>query len=594
MKKKLLLFSLLAVSGLTYAGNRSTSEMQAIALAHLPHSASVKSVNASVVDAQLLCLKETKTYIVYGQESTDGFVIVAKSDLADPLLGYSTGHFDAADVPPALQWFLDTYSQQIEAAESGAGHSAARAPRRTAATFTPVENFMTTKWSQDYPYNKLTPNNYPSGCVATAIAQCLNYCQWPASASFEGNYALVTTTGTKTTTTWKKENVSTTYTWPYNDTYKSFGTVSDNMPALLRDCGYASYMQYAASGSGALSYLAGVALTNIFNYPQECIKYKELNCFVDVDGWAQIIYDELGKRSPIFYGANDDDYGGHAFVLSGIDDEGLVYVNWGWRGSSNGYYAITNLNPTQGGTEIHFNRAIEMIYGIRPQALPTDLIETTIYGYSGQPYTFRFGTLEDEDGASHATLFCDLPYGFINLNPSDFDGVFGLFGQDLTDGTDWVIAPEFQDRESVPAAYGYCGTSEQYKTFYFYYFIDGEKGLKPGHKYRLSFGTCDDREGKWHSIICVGGELGYDVDYTGDPATSSISEAKTPVPVLTAIPEIRDNGSAAVADDGKTRVYDASGRLVYSTSTASFNLWDVPVRGILVVKQGSQVRKVVR
>ena len=62
--------------------------------------------------------------------------------------------------------------------------------------------------------------------------------------------------------------------------------------------------------------------------------------------------------------------------------------------------------------------------------------------------------------------------------------------------------------------------------------------------------------------------------------------------IATAIRNI--NSSSLDNNDEPTRVYDASGRLVYSSPTARFNLWYVPARGILVVKQGNNVHKVVR
>lgn len=39
---------------------------------------------------------------------------------------------------------------------------------------------------------------------------------------------------------------------------------------------------------------------------------------------------------------------------------------------------------------------------------------------------------------------------------------------------------------------------------------------------------------------------------------------------------------------------DTAGRLIYTAPTRKFNLWDVNAHGILVIKQGNQVRKVVR
>ncbi len=96
----------------------------------------------------------------------------------------------------------------------------------------------------------------------------------------------------------------------------------------------------------------------------------------------------------------------------------------------------------------------------------------------------------------------------------------------------------------------------------------------------------------WHSIICNGGELGYDIEYTGDPETSTISEEKTSVPILTSISSPKAASSSSA--NATTRVYDTNGRLIYSCPTPQFNLWDVPAHGILIVKQGEKAQKVVK
>ena len=531
------------------AGNRTMTEMRAIAAARLTRTAAVKGMWSQVQPATLQCIAEDNAFAIFTPDEGLGFVIVAKSDKVEPIIGYSTEQLDPTDMPDGLRWYLRTVSSQLMAVESGS----IQAPRRTAAIFTPVENFVTTKWDQAYPYDRKTPNNFPSGCVATALAQCLNYCQYPPSAEFDGTYWVITTQGKKEVTERKTEHVSSTYIWPYKDTYKGFGNYGDNIPELMRDCGYATHMSYAKDGSGTSDLYASWALTEYFGYPEACVKWYDTAYFGgSQDDWNQIIYNELAARSPIIYDGVDEEFGGHAFVFSGVDADGLVYVNWGWSGAGNGFYDIQLLNPTvYGFTEYH-----HMVTGIRTTPLPTDGIQTRIWGYSGEPYTFRWGTEENEDGTPFHTLYADLPYGFINFSPSSFQGVFGLFAQDLTDGTTWVIAEELQDRDTIPAGYGYAGSSEQYKEFYFYYDISGEKGLKPGHTYRMAFGTKDDREGTWHSILCAGGEWAYDITYTGNPETSTVDDEAKPVPVLTAI----HAPLAAPATPAFTGFFDLDGR----------------------------------
>lgn len=581
-------FALLTLTAVLPAAaeDRSLQEMQAIAAEKLYSQMNVKGLRAAAKENRVQCVADERAYSVFAPTDGEGFVIVAKSDKVEPIWGYSTEPFSATDMPDGLRWFLKEMSKEIAEAE---GTEAPRGQLLTTATYTPVSNFVKTKWDQTYPFNKSTPYSYPSGCVATAMAQCMNYCQWPNSASFEGTYYITKVSGEEETTEEFTATVNSTYTWPYADTYKSSGKPGDNIDILLRDCGYASSMDYSVYGSGTMNVDAGIGLIQAFQYPEESIKYMEYDYCESHDAWAQIIYDELAAKCPIIYGAGDEEAGGHAFVFSGVDKDGLVYVNWGWSGGANGYYAITNLKPRN--TSYNFNCYHSMTYGIRPTPLPTDHIETRILGYSGSPYTFRWGTGKDSAEVEHPTLYVDIPYGFINYNATDFKGTLGLFARDMTDGSTWVIAPELQDKTELLPCAGYFGESEDWKTYYYYYFIDGEQGLKPGHTYRMSFGGYDPRDGVWRSILCQDGGVAYDVTYTGDIATSTVNPTRQPVPTPDAIAAPTAN---TLANDGLTRVYDLQGRLLYTAPTASFNLQDVPARGILVIKEGDKARKVIK
>mgnify|MGYP002622728475 CR=1 FL=1 len=340
MKRNLITLSLLLAAASSMGAERTEAQLRTIAAAKLRQTAAVKGITPSAVRmADLRLVADDAAYAVYAPATGEGFAIVAKSDLAEPVLGYSTeGTFDTADMPDGLRWFLRGMSRRlIEAEATGNAH---RAPRRAAATYTPVENFITTKWSQEYPFNKLTPNGDPAGCVATALAQCLNYYRYPASADFDAVYYVTTVSGKKENTTRESAHVSSTYTWPYQDTYKTIGRVPDNIDELLRDCGYATYMQYTAEGSGTMSYMAGIALTRTFGYPEESVKYQHYAYCMDPVAWMQTIYDELATKSPVFYGSDDESFGGHAFLFTGVDADGLVYVNWGWRGTADGFYNI--------------------------------------------------------------------------------------------------------------------------------------------------------------------------------------------------------------------------------------------------------------
>jgi len=540
MKRLLSLLILLPATTLM-AGNRSLAEMQAIAASKLNTLTAERSQrNAPVHSDDIQCVADKETYTVFSSEAGTGFVIVAKSTLADPIIGYAEGSFHANTMPPAMQWYLNEVSRNLEAIDAG------KAYVHRAASYTPVKNFITTNWDQMYPFNQLTPSNYPAGCVATALAQCLNYYQYPTSVEFDATYSITTNDKTER----KNAHVSSTYNWPYKNTYKRT-TYSDNIDELLRDCGYAVYMDYAEDGSGSSIAYAGSALTQLFGYPEQSVKFYTKSGFNGTqDDWKQIIYDEMAIRSPIIYGAHSADFGGHAFILSGIDSDGLVYVNWGWGGKSNGFFNMDLLCVDS----MLFMLNHSMVTGIRTTPLDTDLAAPRIWVNTGEPYTFRWGKEREGKGKFRNTLYIDMPGGFANISPCTFQGVFGLFAEDLTDGSTWVIAEDLQDPDTLLPNYGYY--LDEREEFYYYYYIDGANGLKEGHTYRMSFGTKDINEGTWHSIICDGGEIGYDITYTGDPNTCTVSEKPTSVPVLTGISPLHTSPKA------EEKIYNLAGQRI--------------------------------
>ena len=578
--KRIILLCLTAVCTTLAASERSQKEMQEIALNHFAPSSGVKATAGhGAVVKEPLCILSASTYSVYASPTDDRFVIVSKSDLTSPVIGYAQGRFTDATMAPGLRWYLSVVERNIQHAE--ATHTHLGGPGIMKAPTTPVEPFITTLWHQSDPYNMKTPNNYPAGCVAVALAQCINYCRYPSKAQFRG-YCYYTESASSTRYTIDSLDINDIYFYPYLDLYgRATEGQKKSVATLVRDCGYATYMQYSKKGSGTYLYEAGIALTTRFSYPDECIKYAERSAFGgSQDDWNQIIYDEIHKRCPVIYGGQDENEGGHAFVFCGLDADGLVYVNWGWGGDGDGFFDISLLNPG----EMQFSSSQDMIYGIRKAPLEGDRPEPRIFSYNGQPYTFSFADEKDDDGKSHIALHISFNAGMVNMSPVTMDGEFGLFGTDITTGKNWQIKET--DPDTWTPGVGYF-LREPAALFYYYM----EDALVAGHTYRISFGSRDKREGQWHSIICEGGEIGYEIYYTGDAATCTISERMEPLyDGIRAITPTND----ASESDALTRVYDTSGRLVYTSPTAQFNLWNVPARGVLVVKQGNDVKKVVR
>ena len=550
------------------AGERTDAEMRAIAATQLGIAMGAKAQNGTFAEPQLRCAMNRPTLNVYTPADDQGFVIVAKNENVPAVLAYGDGSFTAGQLPPDINWWLSCVERNL-------ARQMPRMGRARQAAFQPVNNFITTRWDQRRPYNLKTPmvngSNTPAGCVAVALAQTMNYYKYPASASFTETYYV---TDTKTTNA--KGTVNSVYSWDYKDSYSFNARDGQGIAQLISDCGVATGMQYSASGSGALNFMCGRALTKYFSYPEAAVKYRERSLCTDEE-WYGIIYNELMQKSPIVFGGQDSQFGGHAFVLSGIDKEGLVYVNWGWSGSGNGFYAIDLMDSSEGS----FTEAQDIVYGIRPTTLPTDHVQPRLCSNDYQPYTFSLQRENDDNGHSHKAIHIRFISGFWNMTPTKFDGEFGIFGTDLTTGEPWEIKET--DPCDMEPGVGYF-LDEPADLFYYYV----EEEMIPGHTYRLSFGTRDKREGEWHSVLADGGEVAYDVYFTGNPLTTTFSERVLPA----AIRQV--SASNTLHADGLTRVYDLQGRMLYAVPTERFNLWDVPARGALIVKEGDKVRKVVR
>ena len=89
--------ALLIVAFSANAAERSEAAMRAIAAAKLSTSMEVKGMlGGTKSQMELRCVSNEKAFCVFTPESGDGFVIVAKSDKAEPVIGYGITPFAPA------------------------------------------------------------------------------------------------------------------------------------------------------------------------------------------------------------------------------------------------------------------------------------------------------------------------------------------------------------------------------------------------------------------------------------------------------------------------------------------------------------------
>ena len=314
----------------------------------MPQKAKAKSRTATTASP-------SDAYYVFNNDA-GGFVIIAGDDAVTPVLGYtSTGSFDAENLPDGLKDLLESYERQIAAL--GDNYQANQTATR--AAFTGEKLLNTAKSNQSNPFNKYTPNNYPTGCVATAGAIVMKHHGYPAKGIGSHTY------------TWNEQDLTANfehdYDWANMPTKYTVGNdeAFDGVARLMSDLGVAVEMQYAKGGSGATMEDLVTALQKYFGYS----KYARLLAIADLGAevWNDRLRAEIDADRPILYSAVDSNKGGHSFVIDGYKDESFS-VNWGWGGYCDGFYRIGALNPETGGKPLgdQYNLSQSAVFSLQP------------------------------------------------------------------------------------------------------------------------------------------------------------------------------------------------------------------------------------
>lgn len=314
----------------------------------MPQKAKAKSRAATTAS-------RSDAYYVFNNDA-GGFVIIAGDDAVTPVLGYtSTGSFDAENLPDGLKDLLKSYERQIAAL----GDNYVANQTATRAAFTGEKLLKTAEWNQYAPFNKYTPNNYVTGCVATAGAIVMKHHGYPAKGTGSHSY----TWNGKTLTA----NFEHDYDWAsmpakYDGTNDA---AFDGVARLMADLGVAVEMQYAQSGSAAYIGNLITALQTYFGYSK--LSYLASIDDMEAEAWKEKLRGEIDANRPILYSASDASVGGHAFVIDGYRGESFS-VNWGWGGYCDGCYQIGALNPQSEGrpTGDKYNIGQTAVIGLQP------------------------------------------------------------------------------------------------------------------------------------------------------------------------------------------------------------------------------------
>lgn len=372
MKKRFVLSLLFVMYAFTniYAQNVDVDRAKRIGEMFVKESTSLgkeRDVINSALSHTFKSSDSTPSIYVFNVDG-GGFVVVSAEEKVKPILAYSTnGSFDVENMAPGFNFTLTSYQDEIEFVrknniaatddikkEWSMVESKGRITENRSAGVGPL---LTTTWNQNYPYNSLCPvdtaghgDHVYAGCVATAMAQVMNYWGYPTQGDGTHTY---------TPFNWSYEQ---TYMYEeqtanFGETYYNFDLMPNYLDSLSTEeeiyyvallqwhCGISVDMMYSPEGSGAYSSDVPYAVNNYFGY-----NYPDLldMWYYNNDEWAEALKMELDELRPMYYSGSDDGgAGGHAFVCDGYDENNFFHFNWGWGGRDDAFCAVGALNTTK-------------------------------------------------------------------------------------------------------------------------------------------------------------------------------------------------------------------------------------------------------
>lgn len=363
-----------------------------------------------------------------------GFLLVSADDIAAPTLGYSESQtFDADNIPDGLQYWLDSYGREIAwAKKQGIAVTDAGASRSD--DHDAIKPLIATKWNQDNPYNELCPiiqgKRSVTGCVATAMAQVLNYYKYPAKGTGSITYKIDVQRDSYgnvvSGTDWSFDFANTTFDWDNMlDTYGENATDAQRkaVATLMSACGASVQMNYSPAESGAFSLYVPQALIKFFGYSNSAYFTERGN--YTLEQWDELVYTQLKNNGPLLYNGVSDT-GGHAFVCDGYNGDGYYHFNWGWGGMSDGYFRLNALDPSSqgiGGSTSGYNYQQGLVCDLRPS--------------EGGERTFSLGLLdpfEIEQKTSRVGSNFVWSKGIVNYSSFDFSGYVNIAFEPVNGG----------------------------------------------------------------------------------------------------------------------------------------------------------------
>ena len=339
-----------------------------------------------------------------------------------------------------------------------------------------VAPLVQSQWDQKkkgggYCFNYYTPNNYPCGCTATAMAQIMRYHEWPASPSaVETNECYVAGVATNLAM------LGGSYVWDMMPYRPVTGATEENREAIGRltyDCGVAMHMAYSSGGSGASGTPVHLRFREVFGYASAHAVYANLGETLDDGTLLNAVLANLDAKCPvlfgIFYYYSGGYHDGHAIVADGYGyADGVLYVhlNMGWSGTDDAWYALPDINAKS--TGYYFNLIDTAVYNVFPEG-----DGAVVSGHVTQ------------DGTNVADLAVSVYRADGGLEQTVVTDTNGVYAAVLLESTTYRLVAVAGDGRAVTneVTTGYNASATDYDWDKDTYWYDSSKGIVCGNRW---------------------------------------------------------------------------------------------------------------
>jgi len=233
--------------------------------------------------------------------------------------------------------------------------------------YTPGTYMIQSSWHQGAPYNNYCPQvdqlQCWVGCAATAMAQIMNYWQWPPHGI--GGHSYI----------WEGQTLSANFSdaYDWSNILPSYGQPGDHtleeldaIAELSYEVGVSLEMNYGLDGSGIL--LADIdivmtALSDYFGY-QDIMDIEYRNQYANVDDWFAVLQQDLDLERPMWYYIY-----GHVIVCDGwriSNTINQIHINYGVGGAANSWYGLDEIPGSINPQDERVIRHIEPLESMPP------------------------------------------------------------------------------------------------------------------------------------------------------------------------------------------------------------------------------------